>query len=596
MSRFDDQSANLIGGFTAQSDREFKDSVISVHEAMKIQHGTDVALKFTDVITDDITFESYSNLLFGDSIATEATCESSFSNASVGGIDDGYYSMHGDKMRQMVENSRAALLEASSVAQLSPVVSLTFPILKKHYIKQAYKDVIQTVVSDGLVVKLATEREFVRNQAGDKKYFVPDIFYPENEAKLREINQGALGKPMPADFFPKEAGAKLPLVDFNVLEAAGGSLASADALGYDFGIIAVKMLVPTGDGTTTEEIEINGLDIKPNIQTHNFAQRISAKSKATGKTNEIVTDTIMGMIDPYSGIININAGARITKVKFGGHLSSQNNDVGLTIDRVREVFDITIPEQERINTGITAEMIKDEKIMSNIDVMSDRVSRLATYCQNTSDSRTKFFLDDEFVNAQAMDAMGSGGPLGYSCKFTESVSFPLKAPERFTAPESEWRTKQLKFYLERLVLNIVQRLRTDDVMLTIVANPTMLSYLDDVKWVVDENTKIGGIKLDYKFGITTIAGVRIRVVSTQKETENKGFRIILNTLSDDLITWRKYEYSFIVENNYRNQITPLTPNVMVAQRYLNYKYLPVQAEFYFQEFRNEGYKGLTPLY
>ena len=143
---------------------------------------------------------------------------------------------------------------------------------------------------------------------------------------------------------------------------------------------------------------------------------------------------------------------------------------------------------------------------------------------------------------------------------------------------------------------MVQKLRTDAVMLTIVGNPSSLIYLDDVKWVVDTNTKIGGIKLDYQYGITTIAGCRVRVVSTQKEGEDKGLRIILNTLSDDLITWRKYEYSFVVENGYRNPQSPLTPNVMVAQRYLNYKYLPVQAEFYFKEFREDNYRGLAPLY
>ena len=594
------QPANLVGNFTSDSDRGFKDSIIATVESMKSNSNVKVNSfnGFISMLESDVMFESYQNLLFADTMATDSSVTESFGSVD-SSIDDGYFSMHSAKLEQMVHNAREQIItvtESSNISNLAPVTALTFPILKKHYIKQAYKDVIQTVVSDKLNVVLQTEREFVRDKAGNK-HFVPEIFYPENEDKFRALNANALGKALPNKFYPEGDGTKIPLADFNALEAAGGSLAAMDVLGYDFGVIAVQMEVPSGDGTTKEIVEINGLDIKPRIQTKNFSAKISTKSKETGKENEIISDTLFGEVDTYKGTVNIaSVQGRIVKVKFGGHLSSQNNDVGLTVDRIRETFDILIPEQERINAGITVEAIKDEKVMSNIDVMADRVSRMADYCQHSSDTNTKLFLEDEFKIAQSTDAIAAERPLGFSCKMTESVPFTLKTPHQFTSPESEWRSKQVQYHLERLVLRMVQKLRTDAVMLTIVGNPSSLIYLDNVKWVVDTNTKIGGIKLDYQYGITTIAGCRVRVVSTQKEGEDKGLRIILNTLSDDLITWRKYEYSFVVENGYRNPQSPLTPNVMVAQRYLNYKYLPVQAEFYFKEFREDNYRGLAPLY
>ena len=94
-------------------------------------------------------------------------------------------------------------------------------------------------------------------------------------------------------------------------------------------------------------------------------------------------------------------------------------------------------------------------------------------------------------------------------------------------------------------------------------------------------------KLDYKFGVTTIAGTRVHIISTMKETFAKGFRIIGYPLTQEFITYRKYDYSFFIENNYRNMNTPLIPNVMVAQRYLNYEYLPLQSEMYFDEVRED---------
>ncbi len=144
---------------------------------------------------------------------------------------------------------------------------------------------------------------------------------------------------------------------------------------------------------------------------------------------------------------------------------------------------------------------------------------------------------------------------------------------------------------KKYIIQFVQKLRNSNMMVVLVANPTMISYLDNISWVVDEATKVGGVKLDYKFGVTTIAGCRVHVISTQKETFAKGFRLIGYPLTEEIITYRKYDYSFFIENNYRNVNTPLIPNVMVAQRYLNYEFLPLQSEMYFTEIRNGADNG-----
>jgi hypothetical protein len=78
----------------------------------------------------------------------------------------------------------------------------------------------------------------------------------------------------------------------------------------------------------------------------------------------------------------------------------------------------------------------------------------------------------------------------------------------------------------------------------------------------------------------TVDGTRLHIIATQKEQPGKGFRIVAIPLTDTLITYRKYEYSFNVETNYRNPLTSNTPNIMTVQRYELIDILPFQSCFY----------------
>ena len=108
---------------------------------------------------------------------------------------------------------------------------------------------------------------------------------------------------------------------------------------------------------------------------------------------------------------------------------------------------------------------------------------------------------------------------------------------------------------------------------------------DDIKWVMDSGSSVGGVKLDYKFGVSTVAGCRVQFIATQKEEIQKGFRIILLPMTDTIITYRQYQFSFNIESSYRNPLTPNIPNVMCCQRYENVEVLPIQSNFYIKEYR-----------
>lgn len=561
-----------VGSFTMESDRDFRDNLTAQFENFKQKYQINPVNNLTDIITNDVLFESYKSDFFDDVL--NGSMESSFAHFDVD--DSGYMALHSDKLDQLIDNTRDELVtEASTIGQLSPIVALTLPILKKEYLEMNFKDVLQTVVADKPVVNIAYERKFLKDVAGNK-YYIPDIFYDQS---YRAITAQSIGKEVSAKWYP-ETGS-LPITDLDMLTESGGSLATRDQLSYDFCIKAVKVTVA---GTAGDEDVTVNVDCKPDMATSVFSYALEVTdtkttSPATHKCH------IYGSYDPYSGKVSI-AGVGIKQVQFGGHLSNSNNTSVVELDRERKNIQYTIAEKERFNTGITIERIKDEKALANIDTTVELVADMTEVCAQTKDSNIQYFLQQSFEKVLAAKDFA---PMGYNITFAKSVGFDMQASKDYMLPESEWRSPQLRMYLGRVIGVMKQQLRNTALMFVVCGNPYTIERFfetdEHCKWVIDNDTKIGGVKLDYKFGVTTIDGSRVHVIASMKETTAKGLRIVAYPLTETILTYRQYDYSFNIENNYRNPLTPNIPNIMAVQRYENIEYLPLQWEFYINQYR-----------
>ena len=587
-----------VGSFTDNRDGGFKEQFKATVESFRNNYQIDILSDMKQVLNVAPLYEAYKEAMFND--ALEATSESSFATYGHNNNDE-YVAMHSDKMDQYIENTRQTLLtEASSVGLIEPIVGLTMPILKKQYIANQFKDMLQTIVSTSPIVKYAYERRFLKNKKGEKKYF-PECFY---DGSYYEFTDQGIGKEVTNKWYP-QAGGTLPLFDLNILEESGGSLEQRDALSYDFGIKAIKMEIPVpaaaGTGTTMETIVVDNLDIRPDYANNTFKYTLEIENKVnpTQAPNKV---QVFGSYSPYDGLVTVSAAVdpstniTIKGIQFGGHLSNANNNETIELDKERHNQQITIAEKERFNAGLTLEKIKDEKALANIDVTVEVVSDMSDVCAQTADSNTQRFLEQSF---QKVKNMGNRvfQPMGYNFQFADEVSFDMAAPSTYMVPESEWRSKQLRYYLGRMISYIKTKLRDERIMIAISANSYVVELLnatdDDIRWVLNSDSNIGGVKLDYKFGVMTVDGTRVHIIASQKETVEKGFRITVIPLTDTVITYRRYEYSFNIETNYRNALTPLTPNIMCVQRYENIEVLPVQSCLYIKQYRERNL-GLAP--
>lgn len=541
----DGQAGRVIGSFVQEKDTDFKNGVLSLMEGFRAAYSMDACDDFMKIMKNDTLNEQYKEGLIGDILAE--------------GFEDPYLAMMPEKLEQLYENSRTNIIEESyGVSTMSPIVSYSLPILKKSFLQCNAKDIVMTEVASKPVVKIAFERKFLRDKKG-AKYYIPEVFYND---EYKKVSQLAKGKEINGDWHTQ------PMQDLPLLTLSGGTIEARDEFALDFHISALKMEI-------NGQEHIEEVDIKPDLGANNsFVYRVSAE-KDGHKAEEILS----GSVDFYHGTVSISStGKAIKAVKFGGHLSNQNNVESLDLGRERETKHWHIGEGERLNSGFTIEKIKDMKAMLNIDVVPEIIADMSTVLTQFEDSTVLSFVKESLERWKDKKQL----PWGYSEGFVETAKFNC-VPDHGMLTQSDWIEKELKFRIDRLVGKLKTKLKTQDIMFTLFAHPNNIELLSSsVNWLFDEATKVGGVQLDYRFGVMTTNRCRIHVVSSLKVDEAEGLRIIAQPTTAEHITFKHYKYSLNIENNYRNAQTPLTPNIMATHRHMTKEVLPVQAQLILQ--------------
>ena len=548
------QQSNVVGSFITDRNVDFKDNVKAMLESFRGAYSMDAVDDLVKVLKVDTLKEDYKERLMGDVLQES--------------MEDPYLALMPGKLEQLFENTSLEIVKESSVGQLAPIVGLSLPILKKNYLECHSKDIVMTEVLSKPIVKIAFERKFLKDKAGNKHY-IPEIFYNDD---YRQILDMAKGKPISNAWYP--TSGTLPMQDLNILQLSGGTMETRDSLAYDFVIQAVKIEVTGAGGPEIKTI--SGLSIAPDMAANGaFTYRVKAENNDGSGT--FVEEVLTGQVDFYYGKVSVaSTGTKIKQVQFGGHLSNENNLETIELDREREQREWKIPDGHRINTGLTIEKIKDYKALFNLDVTTEVIADISQVLTHTEDGDIMAFLDKSFNTWKGRKDL----PFGYSDGFVESYQFSAQPPINTYVTTSAWIQTELKFNLNRELDTLKEKLKTQDIMFVVYGNPANITLIqEDVKWIIDEDTKIGGIQLDYKFGVMTANKNRVHVVSSMKVARDKGIRIVAFPLSKEVITFKHLKYSLNIENVYRNPMTPLIPNVMGTSRYLTTEVLPVQGEF-----------------
>lgn len=551
-------STQLVGSFSVEKDRDFRDGISNLLESFANNYRIDPVDGIMSILKNETLNEAYKGQLLDDVL-----------NENYG---DPYMDLLPSKVEQLYENTRTELLEGY-MGQMNPIVGLSLPILKKNFLSCQAKDIVMTEVPDKPYIRMQYERDFLKDKEGNR-YYIPEIFYNNEHIAVSEKGRGkavtdkwfgGTGTEVEEGTLTKTSEA-IRIQDLDVLGLSGGSLQTRDTLGADFGIVAVKVVV----GSEVREVAVN---ITPKLGDGNV---ITGNISVRTEPGDVVRDLIAGQVDAYYGKVSITCtGGKVVAVKFGGHLSNENNVDSLEVDQERETMDWRIPEGQRFNTGITIEKIKDSKALLNKDITAEYISKMSTVATQFEDSSVFKFLDDSFEKWEGKKDL----PYGYEGGFVEVAEFNCQVPSGVFAKQSDYIATELKFTVNRLVRALKDKLKTTDIIVVAYGNPANIDLLqEDVNWVIDDGQKIGGVELEQRFGVTTVNGTRLHIVSSLKVAQDKGIRFLIMPTTKDHITFKHLKYSFNIENSYRNPITPLTPNIMCTSRYLTKEVLPIQGK------------------
>lgn len=550
--------ADLIGGFSIKRDEDFKSGLKAMCESMMGDFSMDPFQNIANILKNPTMKDLYKEKLIGD--------------VSMESIDDPYFNQHIAKLDQLFENSAfEILIESSTMGQLAPIVGTSLPILKKNYLDCVSKDIVLTEVPTTPVIKNTFERKFLKDKEGNK-YYIPEIFYDDT---YKQVMSKSKGTAFPESFLPdaadNTAGIAFPLHEYDLLGKVGGSIEKRDTLSLNIAIIAVQINFGTAEAKSIVEVPLQGCI--PDLGSNNtFYHKVTATKDGTS-----ITDYLMGRIDFYSGKVSVSStNGKICGVKFGGNLSNENNTSTLELDRERERYMWQIGDGEKLNSGLTTEKLKDYKALLDIDIAAETISDMSDVLTQTEDSNIINFVRDSYnVWKNKKDL-----PFGYTGGFTEEANFSCIAPSTISIPGSIWLNSEIKFHISRFIDRLKLKLREQDVMFIIAGHPNHITLIDEsVNWIIDNNTKMGGVQFNYSFGVLTDSKDRVHVISSLKIPESEGLMVIAYPLSNKTITFKHYKYSMSIESGYRNPNTPLTPNIMATSRYLTTELLPIQGRF-----------------
>lgn len=566
-----------VGGFNNGINNSFDDIFTETYDSM-MGNGVDVMTDVNTLIKNKAKLASFKESLLGQ-LCTECT-EMSNDTDKESGTHMHLYEQVSDMFDNCVEDF---IKESTRVPQLLPIKAIDFPILIKQQLKLATKDIIQTEVTKSPIIKKHIEQTYIVDNSDPKKRWkYPQCFFTDD---FKEVFNAGKGLPI------KNTPVDLPAFNYDVI----GQLTDAKTPtreDFTMDLKITKVVVADPKGSADIEIPLNPA-MRINLSDNQWlGGKIDTTVKDSAGEEFTVQDHIMGTVDFVSKTTSVAAIAgKVKAVVFSGYLSNEKNERHVTFDYAREEREWKIEDGTRVNVPYSLEELEDAKALMDIDLYKKTYNNLADYLTQMEDSTILAWLDEQFDLYDGVE-LTSDEILGWSSFITKRV-FDCDSTSLTTALPNEYIEQMLKFKIDRLIIDICDKAKLEDMTFVIYGNPRFISLLNSkVNWVTRPGSTANGVKLDYGYGIMTSGDIKVQVVSTKKvnatyDDEEKtfsGLRIIPFPLSQEQMTFKHYKYTthiLTAQNSaYRAPDLPggSMTNLMGVSRYTNAAVQGIQAQ------------------
>ena len=509
----DFKTTETIGSFKlGRTKNDFDAAYERAHDEL-MGNNIDTMLDVDKMVKNEALMEAYKDILL-DQLKSDCECYAEMEDAS-------RYATLYDQVSAMWDNSRNVLISESAVVPaLLPIKGIDFPIIVKQNLALATKDIIQTEVTKTPIIKKHIERRWVVDNATGKRWEYPQCFFKDD---FKEIYNA--GKGLPIKNTPVSIASGI--FNYNIARNL------TDAVDYTKEILSPNVKIVK---CTTDDFTIP-MDMRINMADGTWLGG-EVKNPTTGE----VIDIIVGTADLVNGTVSINSiKGEVNTIVFDGYLSNERNERTVTFDYSREEREFKIEDGFRVDVPYSLEQLEDAKALMNIDLYKKTYNDLSDILVHMEDSKILEYLDQEYDKYDGVEL----DPLGFD-PFIRKQVFDCDAHTQTTALPSEYIQQMLKFLVDRFVLDICDTAKVESMTFVCYGNPRYISLLDPVvNWVVKAGDSVGGVKLNYSYGIMNAGGVKIQVVSTMKYPANdaRKLRFIPYPLTDDQFTFKHYKYT-----------------------------------------------------
>ena len=496
---------------------------------------------------------------------------------------------HLQDMEALYENDREAVMEATAMNTINPIVGLTFPMHKLILMNMVFdKGAIPKVVATQPAFTMTMERRILIDTEGNEL----DFFKDQNKLTAAIKKTAAV----------KEIELTLPVTDdTELVNTYLDGMAGVDHLNVETYVCAVKV----------EGIYFEIGDILPNEETGYFGDGEVATEATTkdawirvrGQFQPIYDDDGRGLMYKFKFAHKVQNTGEVEVVEDCDILTGYLKSDRVTIQSAKGVIKairlyarldtsqanmttchaswkqitsfVEIPEGIPINTTISPQEVKDIAAMYNVNQITKVLDITKTALANFKDDDIKESLDKSYA------ALSDGE------KFFNTFDFAPRAG--YYSDHVDWRASTFFDFFDEEVEHMLRVLNDPNVVITGFGDPSIVRKITPAEYSYQSPSNIGPVELDYVKTVTTSHHRVYQFIASDKLRDTNELIVILNPRGTDRIIYRIYDYQTYVSNEIRNANNPALPAIHAFERYKFVEYQPVQGRI---EIKNPS--GLIP--
>ena len=554
-----------VGGFTMNRDQNDFDAVYT--EAANSLGNIDIRKDINSFINSQEMIDTFKeNLLSGFYSESVDVDSSNIDEADM--LRGRLY----NEVSQLYDNTIEDLVkESTRVGNLLPIKAVDLPLVVRQHAKCVSKMIIDTEITKSPVIKKQIERTWVVDPKTKKRWQYPQCFFNE---EYKEIFKA--GKGLPID----TKKVDLPLFNFDIIdELTEAAIPARENITIDIQIDKVYL----EDGT---EVVLRR-PMRTNLADGNWVGGVIKETVKNAEGEDVqIDDVLTGVVDWVNNTTTLtSASGQVKSVSFRGYLSNEKNERDVTWDYTREDIEWKIEDGFRTDIPYSLEQLEDAKALLDEDLYKKTYVNLNDILVQMEDSQVLDYLNDMFnkYDGAVLD------PLDFS-PFVCKRRFDCDSTIATTALPSEYIANMLKFTIDRFVIDIADTAKMEDIGFVLYGNPRYISLLDPkVNWVVRNGDMMGGVKLNYSYGVMNSGNTKVQVVSAMKIDAGvmNTLRLVPYPIGKDTITFKHYKYSTHImtatNSAYRSSDLPggSATYLMGTSRYVNAHVQGIQGDLAF---------------